>query len=1209
MASMKASENQATVLATLPSTLLFDTFKGSRDDEKDSDEESFHLPLLDCDEDLQLDKSNSQHAESEDDILNKFEAGTSKARAADSNLESIEETAEHQDSTNGCVDMRMTDEAVANGERENVSENGLHSMEDSNENQDNVTNTEGETPVEQSEDLNNEALTENSGLPSDALSENCDQLNHDTCELPTEDNEQPVVNKTAEGDVSLNTEILSKDSEHLDGELATTKGNMKTGGEIENQDGDEISNVPNELSDTTDNQPADKQNFNECSEINNESETGDTTDKLEEEEQLESLLSQGELRCQTQVNEISNLDDEEASLKDLVDTINKKMDEDDDLLIKNDITDGIGAKKVSEEQHGKLDASEASDDHVEGVDELNEASEGLDGVLERTENGGNLSNESDAMVTEAGKEIVEEESKQKAVVDKVHLMEVDDTEEAIDDAAEMEQESESSGALGEIKRVKYSEEVSHNDLSDGISVEVAVESVQEADSCVTGNDLVNEAEGDHQTEVPEAHLEKDPLHERDVVRDAEGTTHTESTDRKASENSQKITNSMQGDSETGLQPELSHDTVSKKTTENEQGTDISKALDEENNSTDVDKTEDSCKESKEASKITRISDNNEAIETPSAKDEPSQKECDAAPEDEKSEAETKEDSSSDNLLDISVIRDVDEDNATAIAEQAADAQSSEKSDNDELDQEDDKTDEVEDSELDQDADKDEPMDFEEEYEEDATNVCDSVMEDTCDSDALKIDAAEESLDNKERTETPLSEEDIPLSQRLSVNHTEGEEKQTVSDLEADVDTTLTPETEKVGVDPEPSVVSPSIPVFDVAAAVTEAKKDDTSLQKKRSLSPVPENETPVKRICMSEDDLSKKQTEITIEGSKEVRSSETKISALLSFQKFMQSKKLQDKLTRSDLEQLCIQKICEAIIHKTEVGELHQTVKKQEHLIETLRKDMQALTKQARDLDIVNKKLMNELKIQNNGKKPIVPLKITRSVGLQVKLSNGVEPTRRKSTSTVATSSTPPKTAPSHVVNRARTVQSNPPGSSVIRTILPASSPVRSAGSPVATPILSKALTNSQTASQRSPLATHSNPATPMKAKAVRKSPGMSDSPKVLNSNSPMKQPPNKASPMKPSQPGVIDLTDEDERMTAPRTGSTVKTVRTIPVVSQQAKLNGAQAKGAVQKSVVKVGNSGSSPARTVTGLPQNVRLTTNQVRGYFIHVKVFSQY
>lgn len=116
-----------------------------------------------------------------------------------------------------------------------------------------------------------------------------------------------------------------------------------------------------------------------------------------------------------------------------------------------------------------------------------------------------------------------------------------------------------------------------------------------------------------------------------------------------------------------------------------------------------------------------------------------------------------------------------------------------------------------------------------------------------------------------------------------------------------------------------------------------------------------------------------------------------KLKTLTAFSSFMKCRKLTAKLSRSDLEQFCIQKICESLMLKSSEGELHQTLKKHEKTIEILRKDLQQLSKQCKDLDIVNKKLMNELKTQNVMKKPLVPLKITRSVGLQVRLNPGNE--------------------------------------------------------------------------------------------------------------------------------------------------------------------------------------------------------------------------
>lgn len=52
MASVEQCETQSSGLSSLPKTLFDDTFKPCQEEEKDSDEESFHLPMLDCDDDL-----------------------------------------------------------------------------------------------------------------------------------------------------------------------------------------------------------------------------------------------------------------------------------------------------------------------------------------------------------------------------------------------------------------------------------------------------------------------------------------------------------------------------------------------------------------------------------------------------------------------------------------------------------------------------------------------------------------------------------------------------------------------------------------------------------------------------------------------------------------------------------------------------------------------------------------------------------------------------------------------------------------------------------------------------------------------------------------------------------------------------------------------------------------------------------------------------
>lgn len=146
---------------------------------------------------------------------------------------------------------------------------------------------------------------------------------------------------------------------------------------------------------------------------------------------------------------------------------------------------------------------------------------------------------------------------------------------------------------------------------------------------------------------------------------------------------------------------------------------------------------------------------------------------------------------------------------------------------------------------------------------------------------------------------------------------------------------------------------------------------------KRQLSdPSPESES-TKKIKLHAENVEK-----PVE--KEKRS----IKLLDSFKKFMLDKKLK-KLTRFELEELCIQKMCECIVNKSEIGELRQKVMIQEQTIDTWRKEAIVVAKQTRDLKIVHERLMADLKtMKEQTGKPLVPVKITRSVGLQAIIEN-----------------------------------------------------------------------------------------------------------------------------------------------------------------------------------------------------------------------------
>lgn len=112
---------------------------------------------------------------------------------------------------------------------------------------------------------------------------------------------------------------------------------------------------------------------------------------------------------------------------------------------------------------------------------------------------------------------------------------------------------------------------------------------------------------------------------------------------------------------------------------------------------------------------------------------------------------------------------------------------------------------------------------------------------------------------------------------------------------------------------------------------------------------------------------------------------EKKIVILQTLADFMKCKSLK-KLSRRHLEEFCIQKMCEVLIHKSEIGELRHQLQTQEQMMEFWKKETTAMAKQVKDLEVVNKKMLNELKLRHEKDAPLIPVKITRSVGLQVKL-------------------------------------------------------------------------------------------------------------------------------------------------------------------------------------------------------------------------------
>ncbi|XP_056636952.1 myb-like protein X [Diorhabda sublineata] len=544
------------------------------------------------------------------------------------------------------------------------------------------------------------------------------------------------------------------------------------------------------------------------------------------------------------------------------------------------------------------------------------------------------------------------------------------------------------------------------------------------------------------------------------------------------------------------------------------------------------------------------------------------------------ELETNKDEDCEDLLDISVILDADEDNASALSNEKSDDNDDEKQEND-----------VDEIDADQEdtivsSDKDENMDFDDGNTNSSDQYTCTADTGVCEPTSDSENKDSETIQSESDSQNPPSVDDIS---EINSNHSfrdidnKSEEKSSGSKdekVEISGDTKRNEErASPVSIGKRPLIESDNdqSPVVNKKIRMSEEFSEENQTAK-------------LDKRQASSEKKSEEADKTSLDENRKTNSTKNdKMKTLITFEKFMKQRNLgEGKLTRSDLEQFCLQKICEALIHKTDTGELHQTIKKQEQIIESLRKDVQQLSKQTRDLDIVNKKLMTELRSHNNNQKPIVPLKITRSVGLQVKLNpNNELASRRKSLPNTATPPRTPSTpVPPNSVNRQRNVQVN---NSVIRQVVPttpstAPSPRKT---PTTAPILTQAL-------QIRPTPT-----------AKASTPPVTKRPPLIRTKTADQQKPN-------GTPGVIDLTDEDDRTAKnlsqksilnKNAGTPIKIVNKNGMAQNKASPKGTSAKG--QSKTVAVGQAKTTPTgtkvglqtRTVTTLPQGVRLTSAQMK------------
>ncbi|XP_047993389.1 activating transcription factor 7-interacting protein 1 [Leguminivora glycinivorella] len=146
--------------------------------------------------------------------------------------------------------------------------------------------------------------------------------------------------------------------------------------------------------------------------------------------------------------------------------------------------------------------------------------------------------------------------------------------------------------------------------------------------------------------------------------------------------------------------------------------------------------------------------------------------------------------------------------------------------------------------------------------------------------------------------------------------------------------------------------------------------------------PVPEKEV---IISTTSPDISEKTGENKFE---------TEIKKPLIPENFLKTcKKNLVDMTRDELEEFCVLKIVESVLDRSSLSEVKNKLKTLTQNLEEYKKKAMMLQKQNRDLQVVFKSVQEDVKKATDA--PIVPLKITRSVGMQVLMSEKTDKRRR----------------------------------------------------------------------------------------------------------------------------------------------------------------------------------------------------------------------
>ncbi|XP_055702217.1 activating transcription factor 7-interacting protein 1 isoform X3 [Phlebotomus papatasi] len=133
-------------------------------------------------------------------------------------------------------------------------------------------------------------------------------------------------------------------------------------------------------------------------------------------------------------------------------------------------------------------------------------------------------------------------------------------------------------------------------------------------------------------------------------------------------------------------------------------------------------------------------------------------------------------------------------------------------------------------------------------------------------------------------------------------------------------------------------------------------------------------------------DKGKLEVEKISQAEKDVGSLLTPLPKKTSMEFMTRFKKPFQDMSHSDLEDFVLQKIAELITHKSEYSEMRKKLDKQEEMISFYRSKLTELSKNFHDLEVVYKRVQQDLDNRNSGYVQIP--KITRAVGLQVSVSS-----------------------------------------------------------------------------------------------------------------------------------------------------------------------------------------------------------------------------